>query len=72
VVNHARAALGRLEASQQAAEAQVDLFAEPVTDAAQSGAFSAVESALETINPDNLSPREALDALYQLKKLQTT
>ncbi len=72
VVNHARAALERLEASQQAAQAQVDLFAAPATDATHSGAFSALESALTAINPDNLSPREALDALYQLKKLQQT
>jgi DNA mismatch repair protein MutS len=28
-----------------------------------------VEQALEAINPDALSPREALDALYQLKAL---
>ncbi len=69
VVNHARAALERLENSQQAAQAQVDLFAAPATDATHSGAASAVESALSRINPDDLSPREALDALYQLKKL---
>jgi DNA mismatch repair protein MutS len=30
---------------------------------------SAVEKALELVNPDTLSPREALDALYQLKAL---
>jgi len=30
---------------------------------------SAVEAALGQINPDQLSPREALDALYQLKAL---
>jgi DNA mismatch repair protein MutS len=28
-----------------------------------------VEAALAAINPDALSPREALDALYQLKKM---
>ncbi len=70
VVNHARAALERLETQQQATQSQVDLFAEPTQAAMVSGASSAVESALETINPDNLSPREALDALYKLKKLQ--
>ncbi len=70
VVNHARAALERLEASQQAAQAQVDLFAAPPQDTSNSGAYSAVELALNGINPDDLSPREALDALYQLKKLQ--
>jgi DNA mismatch repair protein MutS len=28
-----------------------------------------VEAALANIDPDALSPREALDALYQLKKI---
>ena len=32
-------------------------------------AASPVEAALAGIHPDQLSPREALDALYQLKKL---
>jgi DNA mismatch repair protein MutS len=72
VVNHARAALERLESSQQAAQAQVDLFAAPNDPTTNSVALSAVESALSSINPDDLSPREALDALYQLKKIQTT
>ena len=30
---------------------------------------SAVDHALAGIDPDTLSPREALEALYQLKKL---
>jgi DNA mismatch repair protein MutS len=30
---------------------------------------SALESALTALNPDNLSPKEALEALYSLKKL---
>jgi DNA mismatch repair protein MutS len=72
VVHHARAALQQLEAQQHATQSQVDLFAAPIETATVSGASSAVESALHGINPDNLSPREALDALYQLKKLQTT
>jgi DNA mismatch repair protein MutS len=72
VVNHARAALERLETQQQETQSQVDLFAAPQESATLSGASSAVESALSSINPDNLSPREALDALYKLKKLQTT
>jgi DNA mismatch repair protein MutS len=69
VVNHARAALQQLEAQQQAAQSQVDLFAPPLEAATLSGAFSAVESALNGIHPDDMSPREALDALYRLKKL---
>ena len=31
---------------------------------------SAAESRLREINPDELTPREALDLLYQLKTLQ--
>ncbi len=71
VVNHARAALQRLEEQQSASQDQVDLFAAPAASTINSEAHSAVESALQAINPDDLSPREALDALYQLKKLQT-
>ncbi|WP_114392303.1 DNA mismatch repair protein MutS [Oleisolibacter albus] len=41
------------------------------TPAAQAAppAESAVESALKTINPDELTPRQALDALYRLRGL---
>ena len=46
---------------------QVDLFAPPPAPEMAMG--SAVEAALAQINPDQLSPREALDALYQLKRL---
>jgi DNA mismatch repair protein MutS len=67
VVNQARHTLEALEAQATQSQAQVDLFAEPV--AAPSAEVSAVETALHAINPDNLSPREALEALYQLKKL---
>jgi len=66
VVNHARHALASLEAQQDASREQVDLFAPPPDDA--SGTPSAVEAALSTLDPDAMSPREALDALYQLKK----
>ncbi|MEP6588642.1 MAG: DNA mismatch repair protein MutS [Polaromonas sp.] len=67
VVNHARHALHALEAQQSQASAQVDLFAAPPQ--AASPEQSAVDKALATIDPDVLSPREALDALYRLKKL---
>jgi DNA mismatch repair protein MutS len=30
---------------------------------------SALEDAIADLDPDSLSPREALDALYKLKKL---
>jgi DNA mismatch repair protein MutS len=67
VLNHARHALATLEASATEAQAQVDLFAAPPQ--AQTSEPSAVESSLAAIQPDTLSPREALDALYALKKL---
>ena len=67
VVNHARHALAALEAQQSQASAQVDLFAAP-PEAPASGQ-TAIDKALATMDPDILSPREALEALYQLKKL---
>lgn len=67
VVNHARHALAALEAQQNQASAQVDLFAPPPE--ALSAGPSAAELALAAIDPDTLSPREALEALYRLKKL---
>lgn len=68
VVNHARHALARLEAGAQEAQRQVDLFTPPPAEAAAAEP-SAVEWALAGIDPDALSPRDALEALYRLKKL---
>ncbi len=67
VLNHARHALDALEAQAQAAQRQVDLFAAPPVQEAPS--HSAAEAALAALNPDALSPREALEALYQLRAL---
>jgi len=67
VVNHARHALAALENQQTLSREQVDLFAAP--PAAEAPAHSAVEAAVAALDPDALSPREALDALYALKKL---
>jgi DNA mismatch repair protein MutS len=67
VVNQARHTLDALERQATLAQAQVDLFA--AAPAIESIADSAVEAWAKTINPDELSPREALEALYQLKKL---
>jgi DNA mismatch repair protein MutS len=68
VVRQARHTLEALEAQRQSQAAQVDLFAAPPAAAAPA-APSALEAALEAIDPDRLSPREALDALYRLKNL---
>ncbi len=67
IVRQARAALDALEAQQRDGQAQVDLFAAPPS--APVATPSALEDALMDIDPDSLSPREALDALYRLKKL---
>jgi DNA mismatch repair protein MutS len=68
LIRQARATLESLEAHSRAGDAQVDLFAAP--PAAPAAEPSAAERALAVIEPDTLSPREALDALYRLKSLQ--
>ncbi len=65
VLHHAHHALAALEERADEGELQVDLFAPP--PAPEVTAASPVEAALAAIQPDQLSPREALDALYQLK-----
>ncbi len=67
VLHQARHALHTLETRASETHAQVDLFAAPPLPASMPD--NATESALAAINPDVLSPREALDALYALKKL---
>ncbi len=67
VLSHARHALAALEAQQTESREQVDLFAPPPEPAAAGP--GPLETALAAIDPDALSPREALDALYSLKKL---
>jgi DNA mismatch repair protein MutS len=67
VLNHARHVLQALESKQSESQAQVDLFNVPA--ALEIETTSALESALAVLNPDNLSPKEALEALYALKKL---
>ena len=67
VLNQARHTLDALEGQADASKAQVDLFAIPVQ--ATSMPTSALDAAMSEIDPDKLSPREALDALYQLKAL---
>jgi DNA mismatch repair protein MutS len=70
VLNHAQHALDALEHSANASQAQVDLFAAPPET--RQAEPSALEAALAAVNPDVLSPREALDVLYQLKKIGGT
>jgi DNA mismatch repair protein MutS len=67
VLNQARHTLQALEAHATQSQAQVDLFAAPA--ATETLSISAIEAQLAAINPDALSPREALETLYQLKTL---
>ena len=67
VLHHARHTLAALEERAGENDVQVDLFAAPPEP--DGPGTSPVEAALAAINPDALSPREALDALYQLKKM---
>ena len=67
VLNHARQALASLEAGAHASRVQVDLFAPAPEQEAPSP--SLLQAKLADLDPDTLSPRDALDALYQLKKL---
>ena len=73
VIRHATRELERLEA-QGAPSPQLGLFGESTTIdpaaqavAEQSAALDGLRDALGELDPDTLSPREALDALYRLK-----
>ena len=69
VIKQAQNTLAELQNRRQTAQTQnaLDLFATAPEDEAL--VPSPAEAALAALNPDALSPREALDALYQLRKL---
>jgi len=74
LLRHARATLESLEAERIARQPQSDLFAAPpaAADAAAPAVEdSAFDAAWAALDPDMLTPREALDALYRLKALKT-
>ena len=68
VVRAARRHLGELEKQLRPGSGQPDLFASAAAPAAQVEEEDALRAALDAIKPDELSPREALEALYRLKK----
>ena len=68
VVRDAKRRLRALENREISAGPQADLFASlPPEEPETTG--HPVLGALATIDPDALSPREALEALYELKRL---
>ena len=68
-VERARAVLARLEANGGSTRVEIaddlPLFAQVMAETAP----SALEAALADINPDSLSPKDALTLLYQLKAI---
>ncbi len=72
LVRQARATLEALEAKAGEGQAQIDLFAPPPAAPEPppvSQATSALSQAINDVDPDTLTPREALDLVYRLKKL---
>jgi DNA mismatch repair protein MutS len=76
VVNRARVILDKLEASDREGKGKTDvliddlpLFSAPQPLPASVLQDSETEKRLEGVNPDELSPREALQILYELKDL---
>ncbi|MEP7300104.1 MAG: DNA mismatch repair protein MutS [Caldimonas sp.] len=69
LLRHARATLENLEAERLARQPQSDLFAVAPAAAEPAEPPSAFEAAWRELDPDMLTPREALEALYRLKAL---
>ena len=72
-IARAKAVLGKLEKGQGGGKAisldDLPLFAISLPVTAEAAQKSAVEDALETLDPDSLTPREALDLVYALKRM---
>jgi len=68
VIQRARRILQQLEEASRAGGAQADLFARPAAPEPEPAA-DPLRDALAQVNPDELSPRDALELLYRLKKL---
>ena len=73
VIERAKVVLAKLEAEDRAAPRgfeDLPLFAatlQPAPASKQDGALETVVAALASLHPDEMTPREALDALYSLK-----
>jgi DNA mismatch repair protein MutS len=70
LVRQARSTLEALEAQRTALNPQIDLFATPVQPTATEVTPSPLDEAVARLDPDMLSPKQALQALYELKALQ--
>ena len=71
VIERAKVVLAKLEQEDRAAPKgfeDLPLFAVPSKAAQEHPAADLLAAALAALNPDDLSPREAMDALYRLKE----
>jgi DNA mismatch repair protein MutS len=69
VIRNARRYLQMLEDASLTRGGQSDLFVAGKDEPAVAPEADALREALEAISPDELSPREALELLYKLKRL---
>ncbi|MDZ4202395.1 MAG: DNA mismatch repair protein MutS [Gallionella sp.] len=69
VIRNAKKQLVKLEQNSAAQNPQGDLFAAPPPYAAPEPEEHPLLSALRDLQPDEMSPKEALERIYQLKKL---
>jgi DNA mismatch repair protein MutS len=73
IITQARKKLQQLETQNDAQSLQNDLFSQPMDETLfepvnQAEQTHPIELAIRELDPDSLSPKEALDALYELKK----
>jgi len=69
VIRNARRYLQMLEEASLTQGGQTDLFAAGKAEPEQPPESDALRGALDAVSPDELSPREALELLYKLKRL---
>jgi DNA mismatch repair protein MutS len=69
VVRAARKHLAELEKQLRPASSQADLFSAPAPQPAEEVAAHPALEELKSLDPDEMSAKEALDALYRLRKL---
>jgi DNA mismatch repair protein MutS len=69
VVRAARKHLAELERQLRPRSGEPDLFGAPAAEGVSAAPEDALRDALDAIKPDELSPKEALEALYRLKKI---
>ena len=70
VISRAEGLLQQFEQEKQTTETSLPLFSQPTASYEAAPSTSAAMQALEELNPDEMTPKQAHDYLYQLKVLQ--